>query len=453
MKWTERKETMLFFNLQKKQQPQSEQGLDFLKTCATLSLLVYHDKLAPDLPPDLEKINVASSNQCYAEAYIHKPSLSQKIALVFVAYRGTDKFSDLISDVYLLFKTVPADFKHHAIPFMQNFSQELEKKYPDFELQFMFTGHSLGAAFAELSKCWMASRAKAITFDSPGIKDLAEILIDEGILQANDVLEQDSDIKSYLSKEVNAVNSCNGHIGILSGCDIPYQFDWSLLYPKTPFFPLPSYFLLNFTLGNQHKMTGFYQYIMDGRATCAIKNWPENPLKGYLHYLNYDNHPEYWGKYMQQFWARFEARLLFFFNFNFYKTVFLCLLNIFSKRIHKEMLVEKDIGSAEKMINETLDQFTLAICSDDIKQIQTFFEKEYQLNHIEKNDYEEIQKFFSIYLDKKEGGLIKENLLSKNSSFNLKQVLFNTVTNQENQFKEPESSQEDESSRKNSRIY
>jgi len=140
--------------------------------CQKLSNEIYKDYVKTDIEgwelvvpkkadsAGLNKINVYKKGNFAAAAY-------KKGDEIIIVFRGTDDKKDLIEDVRIaLSKGLKTDVYAH------DFTNMVLKEYPNCKL--IFTGHSLGGAYAQLAcvKNLVAGKACCgYTFNAPGMKD------------------------------------------------------------------------------------------------------------------------------------------------------------------------------------------------------------------------------------------------------------------------------------------
>jgi hypothetical protein len=123
--------------------------------------------------------------------------------------RGIEDFlADLASDFQILSGEVPAQLTDGALPFARG---ALAQHYhPSYKIY--FTGHSLGAVLAELSKVYFdangyALNSQAVTFDSPGSMPILAHLGYEGNTPLPGI--------TIYNGAPNVINTCNKQAGLV----------------------------------------------------------------------------------------------------------------------------------------------------------------------------------------------------------------------------------------------
>lgn len=256
-------------------------------TNATIGL----PNLGYNFPPGWELLNTSgisnNINGFFALAV-------KKANEVVIAFRGTDQtkpwayFSgDLNDDVSIFMGTLPPQISD-AIIFTQNI-----KSLITADDRLAFTGHSLGAALAEMMA---AQEGKlAITFDSPGSH---EILVKQNIKPA-----MGFSVINYQAAP-HFINTINSH---------PYEV--LRLYPSRSIYnsvDIDGY--LDFTLGEEdvfrgeHSLDGLLEQFnpVTGRPyqyTNMTDQWPLGTLANtfcFDRYKSYADNPYYWQQYMKQ---------------------------------------------------------------------------------------------------------------------------------------------------------
>lgn len=144
---------------------------------------------------------------CGFYAALYKNVETRQAVLVF---RGTSDTITWIENIYsIALNSVTSVQKLNAFAYVKTAIEYAQ----DENYQLSFTGHSLGAFLAELSVYFCHSHfayphVNAVTFESPGIREMVEKLDSEHEPMDLRVL----DIISYVSYP-NIVNTCNHHVG------------------------------------------------------------------------------------------------------------------------------------------------------------------------------------------------------------------------------------------------
>ncbi len=116
--------------------------------------------------------------------------------------------SGIVSNIEVFFKSVPRQFTEDGIPYLNN----LITKFPNYE--FICTGHSLGAVFAQLSHAYLKShdiKATSYVFESPGSFDLINNYINENYFKLTiDDLAKETQV---FNTEPNIINLLHKQLG------------------------------------------------------------------------------------------------------------------------------------------------------------------------------------------------------------------------------------------------
>ncbi|MBS0351278.1 MAG: hypothetical protein JSR33_08855 [Proteobacteria bacterium] len=129
---------------------------------------------------------------------------------IVIAHRGTEKHQkeDLLTDFKLLLSEI-SEQVHDAL----NFTKKIKSHYPEYTLS--HTGHSLGAALAEI--CAWFNNVAAVTFESPGTKSIIEqIQCEGGSEDSCDEINPDNDSITGYVLAPNIVNTMDKHVGKLT---------------------------------------------------------------------------------------------------------------------------------------------------------------------------------------------------------------------------------------------
>ena len=210
--------------------------------------------------------------------------------IVVVAHRGTEPdinniIPDSISDLYLALEMVPPQFVFSAIEFIDN-SYSLAQEH--FQLnsdnyRIYHTGHSLGAALAELSAVWTGD--PAITFESPGtapiVDNISSILLD--------FVTHVVDIKTYVGPP-NIINTANEQIGDIILVDPNWKELRDNYYDPEDIFPFENYWGY---LQEAHSLQRMIDGLFDAKTGQPIPGsiddidelWPNGTGVALLHFL------------------------------------------------------------------------------------------------------------------------------------------------------------------------
>ncbi len=217
---------------------------------------------------------------------------------VIIAHRGTDDLlsyyfipSDLLADITLSLGNIPSQFDSSQI-----FTQQVVARINNSETPILHTGHSLGAALAELQAAQSDSRA--VTFDSPGSKKLIESLD----------LSPSANVTEYLAPP-HLLNTVNAHIGDITMIFPPQNFD---IYRRPTFFEFirdefsVNYWLYTRDIHTQTKLLDAFDSLT-GQPVDAqpVLEWPTSQDDAYLHFLSYEQNNQFWQSYSEVIWNKY----------------------------------------------------------------------------------------------------------------------------------------------------
>lgn len=261
---------------------------------AVHSLSVYNDPavIIPPMPNwqtfRTSDTDGLTTNGYFGTAYINIHSNPKQLV---IAHRGTDTLPDIYSDAQLFLEKIPKQFIENATPFSDRVKAALGSSLSEYALS--YTGHSLGAALAELSAA--SDNVVGVTFESPGTLPIINNMISRGELPANALANANNNIITY-NAGPNIVNTLNNHVGKLSR-----------VFP-----PLNSAISGDATSGisyleyaaNQHSMIGVLaQYNPETGLPKIISerdSWPvgtNTGTSGYNSYKSYSENPYFWNQY------------------------------------------------------------------------------------------------------------------------------------------------------------
>lgn len=117
---------------------------------------------------------------------------------IIIAFRGTDDLKDIFADMRFLVKETP----RKSVKYAREYYNKIKKENPG--CKFIFTGHSLGGAYAEIISYQLAKEKDealkgAITFNAPG----TDYLFDE----------KETEIREYLKQIVSNYVIMNDYVG------------------------------------------------------------------------------------------------------------------------------------------------------------------------------------------------------------------------------------------------
>lgn len=151
------------------------------------------------LPQDWECLEKRSCSDGFLAVLYRKISDGELV----LAFRGTSNFDNLITGAAAFFKNHIPDTFIHGVNYIEDIFNRYKKAVS-------VTGHSLGAALAELVVCYKKFIEnnivnEAVTFESPGTK---EQMADEALF---DIQNGSKRIIAYLAAP-NAINTLNSHV-------------------------------------------------------------------------------------------------------------------------------------------------------------------------------------------------------------------------------------------------
>ncbi|MEQ9115646.1 MAG: hypothetical protein RLN62_02510 [Rickettsiales bacterium] len=246
-----------------------------------------------------------------------------------VSNRGAESFDwkDLAAD-FALYKgevskqfTPAKAFYEYSINYLCEHNPEV--KYV------AFTGHSLGAALAEMLSA--KYQYPAVTFESPGVKKILKNNPDE--FTAEDIIYADDNVVTY-NAAPNLVNTMSEHVGEVKRAypevdSITFNEIDLLAYGKSKdVLPKPIKLLklvgslfyqvikisaeevledvsnyLSYTFYSQHliknMISEFNLETSNLKVEGEYKSWPNGILEGFAHYRLYDNNPYYWNNVLK----------------------------------------------------------------------------------------------------------------------------------------------------------
>lgn len=195
---------------------------------------------------------------------------------IVIAFRGTTVWKDVVDDFALAHKALPKERFDKAVAFYEKIGQ----KYGYDKIS--FTGHSLGGFDANLLA--VHTGKKSITFDAPGIKEIATTQFSSGQISK-------ADITNFIAG-INLINGVNQHVGKVVHMEI-----------SKPIYE-PSYSsLLSLTL-KEHPI----EKILDSfDKTTGKVSVPHKELVNYggnlntvaTDYLSYDKNKHHWDQVME----------------------------------------------------------------------------------------------------------------------------------------------------------
>jgi hypothetical protein len=283
---------------------------------ARLSEIVYGGDDTPPLPPFWETFYAYEDTTLDFKAVCYfKNAGSDGLPLsVAIVFRGTlfTSIENVIGDIQLALGYLPNQVQ--AIEtFGANLADECiaklgldnKEKAEKFSLaSFVTTGHSLGAALAEIAALRSGFTAKAVTFENPGIEPILERIFGKIPPDVKRLIYENC--RTVLS-DVDIVNTCNPQVGqIFRMVGLPYDYgkiNKLLLRFISPYYRLNlNYFY--YSLLDQHSITKISSYLYRNDSLEESKGHPSNLASGYRQYLS-DNRSVYWRGYAETIWEHF----------------------------------------------------------------------------------------------------------------------------------------------------
>lgn len=277
--------------------------------CAEFSMDIYNEKINGVLGWAL--ISAVSLPDGYAGACYAKRE-GNNCVLLFV-HRGTIlNFKNLLADLEIAMGEIPFTYAtawNFVLYSIEKFVETIPhwKKKQEPLIEFVQTGHSLGAVLAELvdsyidqylrEKYDITPYHRCITFESPGSKPIADT-----IQIHHPELIPSPNALTYQAG-VNFINSCNEQLAsVMRLTDLPYNYDSEAEKPSLPIFSdfwTNPYYLLGYTL-DQHSIRNIYEYLKKG-GDCEGSATPAGFEAGYANYLN-PNRKSYWDGFIVYIW-------------------------------------------------------------------------------------------------------------------------------------------------------
>ena len=269
--------------------------------CAALALDVYRGDKRPPLPSGwkiyCDYKPVPDDKGYFGACYIKEidcPIVGKIPTEILFAHRGTIlSTQDLITDLWLALGEVPDQYAN-AKKFYDDTVIKLKKSYPTIahSIESIITqvGHSLGAIIAEIMCAatfyieTLLTR-RAVSFESPGSKQMIESMIEKKSLPPN-ALNIAKKNCTIIQTHVNIINACNEQINDVNTLDIPFNYDVF----DGPISIVPSeyfenyYYIIGYSFLDQHKIQHIYDYLKAKKKPSFAGKWPFGFENGYLHY-------------------------------------------------------------------------------------------------------------------------------------------------------------------------
>lgn len=168
---------------------------------ASMSQQAYQEAPTPPHGWELLSTETIQSTGYFGVAFVN--FLQQTIV---IAHRGTEfeKMNDLYTDLkFFLSESIPEQVDNALA-----FSRSVMLSYPGYRIE--QTGHSLGGVLAEV--CAWFSNKPAVTFESPGSRNLIQRIRSQRQGQNDNIDLQDCQITTYLASP-NPLNTVAPHVG------------------------------------------------------------------------------------------------------------------------------------------------------------------------------------------------------------------------------------------------
>lgn len=191
-----------------------------------------------------------------------------------IIHRGTDEASDIMANLQIFLKEIP-----HQLLEAKKLTKSVIDKY-DIDIV-THVGHSLGGAIAQLMA--VESNAKAVSFDSPGIKEHTQSIL------------KDDNIIEYLSRP-NLINTVGEHIGNIYQVNVICEEDYDI--------DISGY--IQYTLEG-HKLDNIVQAWHKNKQLEAFSSWPTGMAMGHANFTNYQYNTAYLQKYLIHNWQQKNA--------------------------------------------------------------------------------------------------------------------------------------------------
>jgi hypothetical protein len=149
-------------------------------------------------------------------------------------------------------------------------------------------------------------RRDVYTFENPGSKpNVVDKLKDKGKSdqEIKELLETYKENALSFVADVNIVNTWSEQLGKVIRIKLPYNYYTPLApmpIPKDiqPIVWLNPYYLVGYSLLDQHNMRHIYDYVKkDDAKFIKLGSYPHGFVKGFASYLDYDARKDYWLRY------------------------------------------------------------------------------------------------------------------------------------------------------------
>ena len=290
---------------------------------------VYYDRSKGNLPGGFVRIDQSGEEPeksgFFAAAYKGKPWGTYSNTII-IAYRGTDNVPDIFRD-YNVFQEKVFDQCYEAI----DYARKIARKQYDSGLRISFTGHSLGAALAQIPSAlyngvyrvfrddYLDSHEwnyidRAIVFESPGVREIIKKIAIDSYPHMRD-WDNMQDFESYgigssrlIQSHTNAINTCGDHGYVFMSRMIHLPYDFENIPNRMLFNPYiisasvsaNTYYLIEYTIST-HIMDPIVEYLKNGGELEYVEE--VNGLQaGYVDYLDTTKNHYYWNGYLHKCW-------------------------------------------------------------------------------------------------------------------------------------------------------
>ncbi|MBN2689862.1 MAG: hypothetical protein JXR42_04630 [Gammaproteobacteria bacterium] len=338
-------------------------GEEYLTQASVFSRIAYDAWQHPSVPlPTGWSYYVKPSSDVlkqgyYAESFINKKDPSHII--IEVAQRGSSNAFDDINDFEIMLGLVPYQY-NYALKYDIAVRKYAENEYPSASIEYRYTGHSLGAALAELIVAKEYSHnltdEHSVVFETPGVKPIIQKMIIKGLLN-NNAYNNVSMAITHVFDRADAINTCNEQIKT----NRTYVFtDSHEVFSSIPTSTLGSpgviYYFKNYSL-HQHRLMTMYNYIHSHSQyspTTNFDNWPVGFAAAYKYYLNYSAYKDYWQLYMAYAWVHDTSLQKKYGDYENYRKSFIEKLD----QEHGELNLQNDGNSQQETLNKPITPIT-----------------------------------------------------------------------------------------------
>lgn len=291
-----------------------------VKNSAAFSLIVYK-KHRVEIPEGYKKyIDLPSDLQVhgyYAESYLNESSTL--MCHLIIANRGTYNIWNTYEDFLIFLEIIPEIFIHAKIYSDYVTKQAVEKcGKKNRRVWVTYTGHSLGAALAELQQFSspqdVFTFSSLIMFDNPGTLNMMKKIKEKYKMSDEEFHRRSSYNKYYIFSLPNAINTANQQAFFYYPF---YYININRWYfsnsPSNPFDISLTYYLKHYTF-QAHKMINFYNYFNHLSNYININSvaplidiekhdsWPIGIKQAYEYYRLSTNMNSYWISYINYQW-------------------------------------------------------------------------------------------------------------------------------------------------------